>query len=220
MANVSLVSTPSTVTLHNRFQCLRDLCASTDDMIHNDIHTITSVEKHRDNSVHASAAGNKINHVKQHLEECKPPQSCYNDMLPMLANQENNALKGNKNKTGLLDVVSHSLEEQKDVAALTPKKLKVGACLPLDTVCCERQQGHTHVSSDTQNRPQLAYTKNYSLEGNKNKIGSFDRNDWDVSKRNKLDNCSQSYMAAGVDNQVSTENLNMALDGNCYRNNI
>ena len=27
-------------------------------------------------------------------------------------------------------------------------------------------------------------------------------------------------MAAGVDNQVSTENLNMALDGNCYCNNI
>ena len=27
-------------------------------------------------------------------------------------------------------------------------------------------------------------------------------------------------MAAGVDNQVSTENLNMALDGNCYHNNL
>ena len=27
-------------------------------------------------------------------------------------------------------------------------------------------------------------------------------------------------MAAGVDNRVSTENLNMALDGNCYHNNI
>ena len=121
LSKYSVPSTPSMVTLHNRFQCLQDLCTSTDDVIHNDIHTITSVEKHTYNSVYASAAGNKINHVKQHLEECKPPQSCFNDMLPMLANQENNALKGNKNKTGLLGVVSHSMEEQKDVAALTQK---------------------------------------------------------------------------------------------------
>ena len=53
----SVPSTPSTVMLHNRFQCFQDLCASTDDVIHNDIHTIKSVEKHRDNSVHVSAVG-------------------------------------------------------------------------------------------------------------------------------------------------------------------
>ena len=114
MANVSRVSTLYQVhTIHNRFQCLQDLCASTEDVIHNDIHTIESVKKHRDNSVHVSAVGDKIDHVKQHLQECKPPHYCSNDMLqPMLANQENNTLQGNKNKTGLFDVVSHSMDEQ------------------------------------------------------------------------------------------------------------
>ena len=97
-------------------------------MIHNDIHTIKSVEKHKANSVHVSAVGDKIDHVKQHLEECKSPQSCSKDMLqPMLANQENNALQGNKNKTGLFDVVSHCMEDQHDVAALT--KNEKGWCL-------------------------------------------------------------------------------------------
>ena len=65
----SVPSTPSTVTLYNRFQCLQDLCASTDDMIPNDIHTIKSVEKHRDNSVHVSAVGDKLDHVKQRSGE-------------------------------------------------------------------------------------------------------------------------------------------------------
>ena len=131
----SVPSTPSTVTLYNRFQCLQDLCASTDDMIHNDIHMIKSVEKHRDNSVHVSAVGDKLDHVKQRSGECKPPQSCSNDMLqPMLADQENSTLQGNKNKTGLFDVVSHSMEEQEHVATLT-KTQKVGDCLALDSVC-------------------------------------------------------------------------------------
>ena len=48
----------------------------------------------------------------------------------------------------------------------------------------------------------------------------MDGNDWDISKQNKLDNCSQLYMAAGVDNQVSTDNLNMALDRNYNHNNL
>ena len=186
----SVPSTPSTVTLHNRFQCLQDLCASTDDLVHNDIHTIKSVEKHRDNSVRLSPVGNKIDHVKQHLEECKLPQSCSNDMLqPTLAYQENNTFQGNKNKTGLFDVVSHSMEDQEYVATLT-KKQKVGDCLAGHTrVCCERQQGNTQVTSDTQFGPQLASTQNYFLEGNKNKIGSLDGNNWDVRNQNKLDNC-------------------------------
>ena len=137
----------------------------------------------------------------------------------MLAGQETNTLQGNKNKTGLFDVVSHSMEEQEHVATLT-KTQKVGDCIALDSVCGEKHQGHTHVTSDTQVGPQLASTQNCFLEGNKNKIGSFDGNAWDVSKKNKLHNCSQSYMAAGVDNQVSTDNWNMASDGNCYHNNF
>ena len=152
------------------------MCASTDDLIHNDIHTIKSVDKHRENSVDVRAVGDKLDHVKQQSEECKLPQSCFNDLLqPMLADQENNTLQGNKNKTGLFDVVSHSMEEQENDATLT-KTQEVGDCLALDSVSCDRQQGNIQLTSDTHTGPQLAPT-NYFLEGNKNKIGFLDGND-------------------------------------------
>ena len=86
----------------------------------------------------------------------------------MLADQKNSTLQGNKNKTGLFDVVSHSMEEQEHVATLT-KTQKVGDCLALDSVCGEKHQGHTQVTSDTQVGPQLASTQNCFLEGNKKK---------------------------------------------------
>ena len=90
-----------TITLHNKFQCLQNLCASTDDVIHNEIHMTKSVNKHRDNSVRVSAVGDKLDHVKQHLEECKLPQSCSNDMLqPILAVQEKIHCRAIKTKLG------------------------------------------------------------------------------------------------------------------------
>ena len=94
-------------------------------------------------------------------------------LQPMLADQENNTLQGNKNKTGLFDVVSHSMEEQKNDATLTQIQ-EVADCFALDSMFCDKQQGNTPLTSDTQTGPQLASTKNYSLEGNKNKTGTFD----------------------------------------------
>ena len=62
--------------------------------------------------------------------------------------------------------------------------------------------------------------QNSSFEGNKNKIGSLDGKDWDVRNQNILKNRSQSHISAGVDDQVSTENLSTVLDRNCYHNNL
>ena len=87
-------------------------------------------------------------------------------LQPMLADQEHSTLQGNKNKTELFDVVSHSMEDQENDATST-KNQGVGDCFALDSVSGDRQQGNTHVTSDTQIGPQLAPTKNYSLEENK-----------------------------------------------------
>ena len=205
--------------LHNRFQCLQNFCASTDDVIHNEIHMIKSVNKHRENSVHVSAVGDKLDHVKQHLEECKLPQFCSNVMLqPMLAVQENIHYRAIKIKLGY----STGYWQHAGTGNVTLiKKEKVGDCIAFDSICCEQnRQCSMNVISDTQTGPQLASTQNCFFEGNKNKIGSLDGKNWDVRNKNKLKNLSQSPISAGVDKQVSTANLSTVLDGNCYHNNL
>ena len=88
-----------TVSLHNRFQCLQDLCDSQNVVILDINHTHRNVHKQHTNSV-SNAAHGKQSHANQHLEECKPPPSCSDEMLqPLLADQAKLSFQGNINQS-------------------------------------------------------------------------------------------------------------------------
>ena len=75
--------------------------------------------------------------MKQHSGECKIPQSGSNDMLrPKSAFKQNCVLQGNKNKTGLCDVVSYNMEEPENDASLIEKQ-EVSDGLTFDNICDE-----------------------------------------------------------------------------------
>ena len=71
------------------------------------------------------------------------------------------------------------------------------------------------MDANTHLGPQLAPTENWFLNGNKNKTGSFDGDNWDVSTNNTSQKIAQTIITAGVSNQVSTENSQQVLHGNC-----
>ena len=75
-AKYSVQKSPSTVLLHNRFQCLQDSYDSWDNGVHNVIHTMQSVPIHSDTSVASNAEYASGIQAKQRLQECKPPPSC------------------------------------------------------------------------------------------------------------------------------------------------
>ena len=204
---------PIMTELRNRFQCLQD-CVVGDDMIHDDIH-LNNLENHRDASVHVGAVSERIKHKKQHSEECKISLSGSNDMLrPKLAFKQNCSLEGNKNKTGLLDVVSYNIEELDNDSALIEKQDFSGA-LTLTNTLDERNP--YEMQAGKKFGPQLAPGNSF-LDGNKNKTGVFDGDRSHVSIMEASQQISQTAITAGASNQVATEILQPDLHGNCGLN--
>ena len=193
----SVPCAPTMTKLRNRFQCLQDY-VEVNDVIHSDILT-NSIENHKDDSIHVINMHEHIDNTKQYSEECKTP---------------NIALEGNKNETGLFDVVSYGMEEPGNDITLTEKQ-EVGVCVAFDGICNE--QSH-EVDGGTYHGPRLAPTQNYFLDGNKNETGSFDGDTWDISTKNTSQIMPQICITAGVSNQVSTDDSQPVLDGNCCLN--
>ena len=204
---------PIMTELRNRFQCLQD-CVVGDDVIHDDIH-LNNVENHRDASIHVGAVSERIKHKKQHSEECKTSLSGSNDMLrPKLAFKQNCFLEGNKNKTGLLDVVSYNIEELDNDSALIEKQDFSGAVTLTNTF---DERNLYEMQAGKKFGPQLAPGNSF-LDGNKNKTGVFDGDRSHVSIMEASQEISQTAITAGASNQVATEILQPVLYENCGLN--
>ena len=86
----------STVSLHNNFQCLQDLCDSQDNDIPDEIHTTKSVSIHGDTAVLLNTDCVKSKQIKQNLQEWQPPSCSRDSSQPLLVDQSKSILHGNK----------------------------------------------------------------------------------------------------------------------------
>ena len=150
----------------------------------------------------------------------------------MLVNQTKNLLDGNKNKTGCLDGVSHSIEQDVNMSNQNTLVDMVNTCSPvrcsgdhskymtLDSVVnvtpSNEGSSFPHVS-DSHWKPHLASLEK-NLEGNKNKNGSLDGVNARIRNVNKEDIVLNVSTTAGVCEQVPTADSDTILNGNCDHN--
>ena len=213
-AKFSVPCPPIMTKLCNRFQCLQD-CVVGDDVIHNNIH-VNNVKKHRDTSTSVSAIQGHVEYKKQRSEECKTPHAGSDDMLqPKLADTQNIAFKGNKNKTGLFDVGSDNIEEPVKNSSLTEKPVVCDG-LTLDSDCNKQNMQVLHAGVPI--GPQLAPGKTF-LEGNKNGTGFLHGDTMDTSIKKSAQKILQTGVTAEASNQVATDVSLSVLNGNCSLNN-